>query len=108
MHDQRLAQAIDEGVSKGVPMDFIAYSLKRAGWPEAMVRQAIEQWERENGRLQKTTDFKEWLRKYYVQAKPAVILMVALNTVASGIALLQPWPLKLLADSAFGNIPAPG
>jgi ATP-binding cassette subfamily B protein len=108
MQDQRLTIAIDEGVSKGVPMDFIAYSLKRAGWPDGMVRQAIEEWERENGREHKTTDFKQWLKKYYLQAKPAVILMVGLNTIASAIALLQPWPLKLLADSVFGNIPAPG
>jgi ATP-binding cassette, subfamily B, bacterial len=108
MQDQTLRKAIDEGVSKGVPMDFIFYSLKRAGWPESLVRNAIDDWERENGRTQKTTEFGEWLKKYYKQAKPAVILMVGLNMVATGIALLQPWPLKLLADSVFGSIPAPG
>lgn len=37
MQDQRLKLAIDEGVSKGVPMDFITYSLKRGGWPAEMV-----------------------------------------------------------------------
>jgi ATP-binding cassette subfamily B protein/subfamily B ATP-binding cassette protein MsbA len=110
MQEQRLKQAIEEGVSKGVPVDFILYSLKRAGWPEGMVRQAVDDWMLANGRVQKKTEFHDWLKKYYAQAKPAVILMVVLNTIASAIMLLQPWPLKLLADSVFGNppLPAPG
>ncbi len=106
--EQRLKQAIEEGVSKGVPVDFISYSLQRAGWPKDMVSEAIESWLAENGRSQKTTEFTEWLKKYYRQAKPAIILMVVLNTIASAIALLQPWPIKVLADSVFGSIPAPG
>lgn len=105
---QRLQQSIEEGVSKGVPMEFIAYSLKRAGWPQHTVDDAVDKWRKENGRYQQTTDFKVWLKKYYAQAKPAVALMVLLNTIADAISLLQPWPLKLLADSAFGSIPAPG
>jgi ATP-binding cassette subfamily B protein/subfamily B ATP-binding cassette protein MsbA len=108
MQQERLKKAIEEGVSKGVPMDFIAYSLKRAGWPQGMVDEVVETWLRDNGRTQKTTEFTEWLRKYYRQAKPAIALMVILNTIASAIALLQPWPVKLLADSVFGPYPAPG
>ncbi|MDB5164998.1 MAG: putative Xenobiotic-transporting ATPase [Candidatus Saccharibacteria bacterium] len=108
MQDQRLQKAIEEGVAKGVPVDFIAYSLTRAGWPQQMVKESIDAWMFENGRRQKTTPFTPWLRRYYAQAKPAIILMVVLNTIASAIALLQPWPLKLLADSVFGTIPAPG
>ena len=108
MQDKRLISAIEEGVSKGAPIDFISYSLVRAGWPTQMVNEAVDTWLRENGRTHKTTEFKEWLKKYYSQAKPAIALMVILNTIASAIALLQPWPLKILADSVFGNIPAPG
>jgi ABC-type bacteriocin/lantibiotic exporter with double-glycine peptidase domain len=108
MQDQRLKQAIEEGVAKGVPMDFIAYSLKRAGWPQQMVAEAVDTWLLQNGRSQKTTEFTSWLKKYYSQAKPGIALMVLLNTIASAIALLQPWPLKILADSVFGTIPAPG
>lgn len=106
--EQRLKQAIEEGIAKGVPVDFISYSLQRAGWPKDMVNEAIEAWLAANGRSQKTTEFNEWLKKYYRQAKPAIILMVVLNTIASAIALLQPWPIKVLADSVFGSIPAPG
>src|SRR5207253_7753160 len=98
MHDQRLLQAIDEGVSKGVPMDFIIYSLKRGGWPPQMVDEAVNDWLLRNGRTNKSTDFKSWIKKYYRQALPAVIIMVILNTIASAISLLRPWPLKILAD----------
>lgn len=108
MQDERLKKAIEEGIAKGVPVDFIAYSLNRAGWPQDMVKEAIDRWLLANGRKQQTTEFLPWLKKYYAQAKPSIALMVVLNTIAAGIALLQPWPLKLLADSAFGNVPAPG
>lgn len=108
MQDERLNKAIEEGIAKGVPVDFIAYSLTRAGWPQDMVKDAIDQWLLQNGRRQQTTEFLPWLKKYYSQAKPSIALMVFLNTIAAGIALLQPWPLKLLADSAFGTVPAPG
>jgi ABC-type bacteriocin/lantibiotic exporter with double-glycine peptidase domain len=108
MEDQRLQKAIEEGVAKGVPVDFITYSLVRAGWPQQMVQDAVDGWMLANGRKQQTTEFATWLRKYYRQAKPSIALMVFLNTIATGIALLQPWPLKLLADSVFGNVPAPG
>src|SRR3954464_12978450 len=96
--DQRLKKAIEEGVAKGVPVDFIAYSLKRAGWPEGMVRHAIDTWLEANGRSQKHTEFGAWLKKYYKQAKWAVALMFFLNTIAPAIALLQPWPIKILAN----------
>lgn len=105
---QRLLEAIDEGVSKGVPMDFISYSLIRAGWPKQMVTDAVNEWLLKNGRTQKTTAFGEWIKKYYRQALPGIIVMVVLNTIASAIALLKPWPVKVLADSVFGNVPAPG
>jgi ABC-type bacteriocin/lantibiotic exporter with double-glycine peptidase domain len=106
--EERLYAAIEEGVSKGVPMTFIAYSLTRAGWPKEVVNQAVAKWSDENGRNQTATEFSEWLRKYYSQAKPAMILMVVLNTISSAISLLQPWPTALLANSVFGDSPAPG
>jgi ATP-binding cassette subfamily B protein len=106
--NRRLYLAIEEGVSKGVPMDFIGYSLTRAGWPRQVVEDAIGKWREANGREQKSTEFSAWLKKYYSQAKPAMVLMVFLNTISSAIALLQPWPTALLANSVFGQTPAPG
>ncbi len=108
MADQRLMMAIEEGVSKGVPMEFIVYSLTKAGWPKLVVEDAVSKWNEQNGRNTKTTEFSVWLKKYYKQAKPAVISMVVLNTISSIFELLQPWPTALLANSVFGNIPAPG
>ncbi|HET8992062.1 MAG TPA: ABC transporter ATP-binding protein [Candidatus Saccharimonadales bacterium] len=108
MAEQRLMMAIEEGVSKGVPMDFIVYSLSRAGWPKMVVEDAVQKWSEENGRNTKTTEFSVWLKKYYAQAKPAVVIMVVLNTISSIFELLQPWPTALLANSVFGNTPAPG
>jgi ABC-type bacteriocin/lantibiotic exporter with double-glycine peptidase domain len=108
MQEQRLYLSIEEGVSKGVPIEFIVYSLVRAGWPKHVVEDAVENWQKDNGRYQKTTEFKTWLKKYYVQAKPAVALMVLLNTISSALALLQPVPIAIMANSVFGDIAAPG
>jgi ABC-type bacteriocin/lantibiotic exporter with double-glycine peptidase domain len=106
--NEQLMAAVSEGVAKGVPMDFIAYSLKRAGWPQQLVDSSIEEWLLKNGRKHHTTEFSVWLKKYYKAAAPAIALMVVLDTIASVIALLKPWPIKLLADSVFGSVPAPG
>lgn len=106
--EQILQNAISEGVSKGVPMDFISYSLRRAGWPDKLVASAIDQWLHENGRSYTTTEFKPWLKTYYQKARWEIIIMVSLDIVGSAIALLKPWPVKLLADSVFGGIKAPG
>ena len=89
-------------------MSFISYSLRRAGWPEQMVNQAVELWMQENGRAQKTTDFKAWIKKYYRQARGGIAVVVVLDLIASAIQLLNPLPLMILADSVFGKIPAPG
>ncbi len=108
MEDRRLKISIEEGVSKGVPLDFIAYSLNRAGWPMKMVQEAIDEWRLENGRVQKTTNFQAWLKSYYTQSKASIALVVVLNVIASSIMLLNPWPIKIMADSVFGHEPAPG
>lgn len=108
MEDARLKAAIEEGVSKGVPLDFVAYSLSRAGWPKQAVDEAVEKWREENGRGQKTTDFKVWLKSYYRQSRWQIALVVLLNVITSSIMLLNPWPIKIMADSVFGNAPAPG
>jgi ATP-binding cassette subfamily B protein len=100
--EQRLHLAIEEGVSKGVPIQFIVYSLTRAGWPKQVVEDAAEKWQEDNGRTQKTTEFKTWLKKYYAQAKSAVVLMVVLNTISSIFELLQPIPVAIMANSVFG------
>jgi ATP-binding cassette, subfamily B, bacterial len=52
--------------------------------------------------------FNLWLRGY-AKAYWAQILFVSMLSLASiGFQLLNPWPIKILIDSVFGSIPAPG
>lgn len=104
----QLYQAIENALAQGVPPRYISYGLIQAGWPAVMVNDALDAYLASHGQIQHTTAFSKWLKKYHRQAVPGVIIMVVLNTIASGIALLRPWPIKILADSAFGDIPAPG
>lgn len=105
---EQLRITIDQLVSQGVPINSIPTYLIQAGWPQQPVEEVFNTWLLSNGRKHQKTDFKQWLKKYHKKAMPAVVVIVILNTIASGIALLKPWPTKILADSVFGNVPAPG
>lgn len=105
---QKIYEAIDNAVASGVQPQYIAYTLIRQGWPPALVNQAFEAWMLAHGRAIKKTGFKDWIKKYHRRAIPAIIIVVIISLVSTGFTLLQPWPLKVLADSAFGTIPAPG
>lgn len=105
---QKIYGAIEDLVAQGAPSQYIPYALITAGWPPTLVNQAVDTWMESHGRAQHKTEFKVWLKKYYRMALPAVFVVVFINLIADAIALLKPWPLKILADSAFGNIPAPG
>ena len=104
----KIYSAIENLVAAGTPSQYIPYILISSGWPPSLVNQAVDAWLTSHGRSMHKTEFKSWLRKYYRLAIPAVVIVVIINLIADGIALLKPWPLKILADSAFGTIPAPG
>ncbi len=104
----KLYQAIDMAVASGVPTNMVSDVLVRAGWPANLVNQAVEAWLLANGRKTVKTGFKEWLEKYHKKARWSVVIVVFIGMVQAGIALLKPWPTKIMADSAFGNVPAPG
>lgn len=104
----KLYEAIEDLVAKGAPTQYIPYILIQAGWPEDIVNQAVDAWMQAHGRGLHKTAFKEWLKKYYRLALPAVVVVIIINLIADCITLLKPWPLKILADSAFGNTTAPG
>ena len=57
---------------------------------------------------QKAIAFKKWFYGYIKQSwwRIAVLVVIALTSV--GLSLLDPWPLKIVVDSVFGKIPAPG
>jgi len=104
----QIYQAIEDAIAHGVPPNMVGDSLAGAGWPPELVRQAVEVWMESHGRAAKTTAFKDWLKKYHHRARPAVAAAVVLGLLQAGVALLKPWPTKILADSAFGKIQAPG
>jgi ABC-type bacteriocin/lantibiotic exporter with double-glycine peptidase domain len=104
----KLYEAIDMAVTSGVPINMLADVLTKLGWPSAMVNQAVYAWLRANGRRTIKTDFKDWVKKYQKRARPAVAVVVFLGLVQAAVALLKPWPTKIMADSAFGKIRAPG
>ncbi len=104
----KLYETIEAAIAKGVPPQYIADGLIKAGWPEGLVNEAIEAWLSAHGRLQQKTGFKQWLAKYKRRALPATSLMVFVGVFSSSILLLKPWPTKIMVDSAFGYLPAPG
>jgi len=104
----KLYEAIDMAVASGVSTSMLPDLLIKMGWPPELVNQAVEAWLGANGRKTQKTGFKDWLRKYHRKAIPSVIIVVLIGMVDAGIALLKPWPVKIMADSAFGDITAWG
>ncbi len=94
--------------ASGVPPNMIASVLKSVGWPEDLIAPAINDWLYTHAPKIKKTDFKTWIKKYQKMALKAIVFVVFITTVQSIFALLEPWPLKIMADSAFGDTPAPG
>src|SRR5581483_574088 len=107
MMEQLYAQ-IEEAVAGGAPPQYLAAQLIQRGWPPRMVNEAVSAWLSAHGRLQHKTDFKAWLKKYRIKALPSTLILVLISVLSSATLLLQPWPTKILVDSGFGKIPAPG
>ncbi|MFM1770855.1 MAG: hypothetical protein RJA22_3384 [Verrucomicrobiota bacterium] len=49
-----------------------------------------------------------WLARYLGPQRRRFLLISALTLAASGLAVLTPWPLKLVADHVLGRQPLPG
>ncbi|HVX58830.1 MAG TPA: ABC transporter ATP-binding protein, partial [Candidatus Saccharimonadales bacterium] len=105
---QQLYDAIERAIASGVQPQYLTALLTQQGWPSGMVNQAVNAYLSAHGRLQQKTDFKTWLKKYKRKALPATVAIVIISVLSSSVMLLQPWPTKILVDSGFGNIPAPG
>src|SRR5436190_13969628 len=103
----QIYDAIEQAVANGVPTSQLAITLVRSGWPVMLVNEAVEAWLVSHGRLQKKTEFRQWLKKYRSKAFAAMLTIVTFSVITSSISLLRPWPTKIMVDSAFGKIPAP-
>lgn len=101
-------EAIEKAVAAGVAPQYLADSLIKQGWPPVLVNEAVNAWLESHGRLQHKTDFRAWVAKYRRRAVPATAIIVFMSVLSSSVLLLQPWPTKILVDSGFGKIPAPG
>jgi ATP-binding cassette, subfamily B, bacterial len=107
--EEKLLDAIADEAARGTPSRLLAERLISQGWPQDLVAVAVNQWlEVQAAQQQHNNDFKQWLRKYYTMARSSVVLVVGLNLFDTMIALLKPWPIKIMADSVFGNQPAWG
>lgn len=54
------------------------------------------------------SEFQGWLLGNFKSSLPRLVLLTALSLASIAILLVTPWPLKILVDSVFGQIPAPG
>ncbi len=102
--EEKLNEAIEAAIASGVAPNLVGEALVAQGWPRDKVAPALEKWLLANGKSRLAVGFKEWLKKYYQMARRAVVIVVGLNLVDTAIALLKPWPVKIMADSVFGNI----
>ena len=106
---EKLIQAIAAEVAKGTPTHLLSEKLVSDGWPKDLANAAIEQFVNMQAKQKKQGEaFKQWLSKYYRIAKPSIAFVVGLNMFDTLIALLKPWPIKIMADSVFGAQPAWG
>ena len=100
--------AIEKAIASGVPPQYVASVLVQQGWPINLVIDATNAWLATHGRIHKKTGFKDWLKRYKRRAFGSMVVLVTLSVLSSSVLLLQPWPTKIMVDSAFGNVPAPG
>ena len=104
----KIEAEIEQMVARGMDPRSIANELVSRGYPPALVAERLDIWLAGHGRKQPKTDFWQWLKKYKTRAIPAVTAVVAISLITSATMLLKPWPTKIMVDSAFGNLPAPG
>jgi ATP-binding cassette, subfamily B, bacterial len=58
--------------------------------------------------MDEQTQIKKWLIGYAKRYWLSIIVLSLLSLLKIGFQLLNPWPIKVLIDSVFGDIPAPG
>lgn len=88
----------------------IKSALIKVGWPSELVESVLattsggKDYDKEKIRI----GINAWLKGIFIDQIPKIIILAGLGIVSSAIGLLQPWPMKFLTDSVFGDIAAPG
>lgn len=102
--NEKLIMDINDAVVRGVPVNQMIAELMAHGWPKDLANKGFAMWLQMHGvQGNKMAAMKMWLKKYHSRALPAVGVVVGLNLFDTAIALLKPWPVKIMADSVFGN-----
>jgi ATP-binding cassette subfamily B protein len=55
----------------------------------------------------KQARFNRWLGQYVLQHLPSILILSSISLIAVLFELLEPWPIKILVDSGFGNVSPP-
>lgn len=78
------------------------------GMPERLVNDIVDSWMVSHGRKHLKTDFASFIRQHKQNALIMTLIIAWFGMIASLVTLLKPWPTKIMVDSAFGKVPAPG
>lgn len=104
---QEVYEAMNRALAQGVAPQDVGKLLISQGWSADLVKQATDAQLTPTSNSNTHGSFKKWLSIYQKLAIGPLIIVVLLSTIGSLIMLLRPWPIKIMVDSAFGEIPAP-
>ena len=104
---QEVYEAMNRALAQGIAPQDVGRLLVSQGWPEDLVKQATDAQLTSRDHPQAQSSFKQWLSVYKKLAITPLTIVVILSTIGSLVMLLRPWPIKIMVDSAFGEIPAP-
>ncbi len=108
--NQELYSYIHQGILSGASDEQIREALLGAGYkPQDIHDSLILAHTRIEAKKKNPEDntYNTWIKGYFTRSKKAIATLVSVDLVLIGLSLLEPWPLKLLADSVFGDSPAP-
>jgi len=109
--NKELYAYIHQALIGGSSTEQVKKILLGAGYQELEVRATIilatQNIEQEHTHPQKKS-YNLWIKGYFKKSKKSISILIGIDLVMITLSLLEPWPLKILADSVFGTIPAPG
>lgn len=100
--------AIERAVSQGMSPEEAGRILIGQGMPEKLVNEVTQNWMQSHGRSHPKTSFSNFIKTYKQRAYAPLIIIGSLGIFGSLVTLLKPWPTKIMIDSAFGDVTAPG
>lgn len=109
MNDE-LFQYVRQAIVAGAREQQILQHLLAAGYRYKDITETFEKaYEDIDKEIEAGTkdSYTEWLKKYFIISRFSIAKLIGLDMIIIALSLLEPWPLKVLADSVFGDQPAP-